>query len=784
MIAATTAALACSVVSVLPASANASTVATGPVSATIVLRTPDEAAIDALARFGPLSITDRQSELAALMPTGATRTSVRASLAGLGLTVDHTTSWTMTVHGSAAAVAALQASGTTHAGFVTDAPSLVPGAESVVSGGPTRLMQPLALRQLNGANFRAAYGASSAKPHGPNAPVIATMQLAGWNPRDLSTYAGWAHLPKPGAHTFTAVSVDGAKPTAVSADSLEVALDQESIYSVDPYAHQRAYFAPNNGGGILDALAQVATDAYSHSSIMALSISWGSCEYNHYTAYLDLAHAMFSRLTAAGVTVFAASGDSGSDDCHDGQSSKEVDYPASDPMVVGVGGTTLDVDKHTETAWGAYNKGVFHGTGGGVSAYFARPSYQNGVVSSGGRGVPDIAADADPNSGAGVIFKGAKYQMGGTSLSAPLSAALLTAELGSRGIVNGGLGDIHRALYTAPSSSFRDITSGYNGGYAAGSHYDFTTGLGAPNWHALVDRFLRAPVVTAPARTRSRVIHLSVKPAGGQHFVKWRTGYGNAPACGTIVGKSAALPAVKVPADGNVTVWVEGYLGYQRCLVGRAHVFVDSHGPAIALTARANSATSATYAWKVSDSGSGVTKVVATVLRNGKKVWGATVGVTGQVTLPRRLGSVYQLLVGARDGLGNTHNVTKVLSAPYDDKSLTFSPGWSRILSKPAFQGSLMKSVKTGATARIKAYGSHFALLTTTCANCGIVAVWVDGKHVRDVSLYSAISHPVSRIALAGFSSYKIRSIVLKVTGTKAARSSGKAVHVDGLVAS
>jgi hypothetical protein len=239
-----------------------------------------------------------------------------------------------------------------------------------------------------------------------------------------------------------------------------------------------------------------------------------------------------------------------------------------------------------------------------------------------------------------------------------------------------------------------------------------------------------------------------------------------------------------VPHDGSYTIWAEGFVGYKRCLVGRTYVTVDSTGPVVSLSARTVSSTVASYAWKVSDKGSGVAKVSAYVLRNGVKIWGATVGAAGQVSLPRTNGSLYQLVVGARDGLGNVRNVKRSLSVPYDDRSFTFSAGWSSLKSQTAFLGGLTRSSTSGAKARLKAYGSHFSLLTTTCPTCGIVAVWVDGKHIRDVSLYSPVNHPLVRTSLAAFTSTKERSIVLVVKGAKVAHSHGKAVLVDGLVAS
>jgi kumamolisin len=194
--------------------------------------------------------------------------------------------------------------------------------------------------------------------------------------------------------------------------------------------------------------------------------------------------------------VCVAAGDNGSSD---GQpAGNHVDFPASSPHVLGCGGTRLLADLAsgtvtTETVW---NDGPSGGaTGGGVSDVFAVPSWQlaAGVPAPGGRagrGVPDVAGDADPQTGYQVLVRGQRQVVGGTSAVAPLWAALI-ARLAQAAGRRFGL--IQPALYAgvapgAGGAGFRDITAGNNGSYTAGPGWDACTGLGSPDGTALLGR--------------------------------------------------------------------------------------------------------------------------------------------------------------------------------------------------------------------------------------------------------------------------------------------------------
>jgi kumamolisin len=148
--------------------------------------------------------------------------------------------------------------------------------------------------------------------------------------------------------------------------------------------------------------------------------------------------------------------------------------------VVGCGGTTLRTA--SEVVWNESAAGE-GATGGGFSAHFSMPSYQDGVVTGDGRGVPDVAGNADPTTGYLIRFDGSDQVIGGTSAVAPLWAAL-TALANQRNGANAGAP--HARLYASPAA-FRDITSGDNDGFSATKGWDACTGLGSPEGAAIVE---------------------------------------------------------------------------------------------------------------------------------------------------------------------------------------------------------------------------------------------------------------------------------------------------------
>lgn len=317
--------------------------------------------------------------------------------------------------------------------------------------------------------------------------TIALIELGGgYRTADLNAYfKALGVAPK-----VSAVSVDGAKNAPSgdlnSADG-EVVLDIEVAGAVAPDAAIAVYFAPNTDQGFLDAVTQAVHDKARAPSV--ISISWGSAESQWTAQAMQTMSQAFQDAGVLGVSVCCAAGDGGSSD---GVSDDlaHTDFPASSPYALACGGTRLDVSGgaiKSETVWNESSGGA---TGGGISDIFDLPSYQakakvpksanpGGRV---GRGVPDVAGDADPQTGYRIQGDGQTSVFGGTSAVAPFWAgliAILNAELGRN------LGFLHPVLY-AHAGAFRDITSGNNGAYKARAGWDACTGLGSPNGAALL----------------------------------------------------------------------------------------------------------------------------------------------------------------------------------------------------------------------------------------------------------------------------------------------------------
>jgi kumamolisin len=305
--------------------------------------------------------------------------------------------------------------------------------------------------------------------------TIGLLELGGgYRPNDIREYFQTQGLQAP---TVKSISVDHAKnrpTTAQSADG-EVMLDIEVAGSVAQGVAIAVYFAPNTARGFQDALSTAIHDQLNKPCV--LSISWGGAEVNWTAQSMDNFDQVAQEAALLGITITVASGDNGSSDgVADGRN--HVDFPASSPHVLASGGTRLTVANGAidqETVW---NDGAQGGaTGGGFSTIFARPSYQSTYGSQTSRGVPDVAGDADPESGYNILVDGQQMVIGGTSAVAPLWAGLVVL-LSQK--LNRRLGFVNPTLYNLQASGFRDITMGNNGAYSAGFGWDPATGLGSP----------------------------------------------------------------------------------------------------------------------------------------------------------------------------------------------------------------------------------------------------------------------------------------------------------------
>ena len=313
--------------------------------------------------------------------------------------------------------------------------------------------------------------------------TIAIIELGGgYRKADITAYFAELGLKAP---KVTAVRVNGGKnaPTGDpnSADG-EVMLDIEVAGAVAPGAKIAVYFAPNTDAGFLNAVTTAVHDARRKPSVV--SISWGAAEPGWTQQAMQAMDSAFREAAMLGVTVLCAAGDDGSDD-RVGDHLAHTDFPASSPWATGCGGTRLELNGgaiSSETVW---NNGMGHGaTGGGVSDTFALPDYQQGAgvppsANPGGRvgrGVPDIAAVADPQTGYRVRVDGQDMVIGGTSAVSPLWSGLVARLNAQRAHP---IGFLNPLLYAA--GPLRDITSGNNGAYQAHSGWDACTGLGSPD---------------------------------------------------------------------------------------------------------------------------------------------------------------------------------------------------------------------------------------------------------------------------------------------------------------
>jgi kumamolisin len=310
---------------------------------------------------------------------------------------------------------------------------------------------------------------------------IGIVELGGgFSQTDFATYlSGLGVKPQ----TVAVVSVDGATstPGKDSNSDVEVMLDAEIAGAIAPAASLVMYFAPNTDQGFIDAVTTAVHDQTHKPSV--ISISWGAPESSWTQQALNALNEAIAAAAAIAVSVCVASGDGGSSDgVSDGAS--HVDFPASSPYALGCGGTTLNASGQTIAS-----EKVWSDSGGGVSSFFALPSWQSKAkvppspTSAGGRGVPDIAGDADPNTGYQIRVDGSAIVAGGTSAVAPLWAALIAL---TNQQLKRNLGFLNSALYGLPGypnnpGPLHDITSGSNGAYDAGTGWDPCTGLGSPD---------------------------------------------------------------------------------------------------------------------------------------------------------------------------------------------------------------------------------------------------------------------------------------------------------------
>jgi kumamolisin len=317
----------------------------------------------------------------------------------------------------------------------------------------------------------------------------------GYNASDLETYFNKLNIPVP---NLASVSVDEGQNLPGSSVDVEVMLDIEVAGTIANGSNIAVYFGPNTDQGFVDAILDAVHDTTRNPSV--ISISWGGQEDSWTQQALSAINSALQDAAMLGITVAISSGDRGSADGEtDGQ--LHVDFPASSPYALACGGTSLTVSGNAISSEVVWNDGA-GSTGGGVSTFFALPTYQTsaGVPSQPqtgfvGRGVPDVAGNADPFTGYQVRVDGQDILIGGTSAVAPLWAALvalINQKLGK------SVGYINPSLYAIAQPAFQDVIQGDNdsstlGSYAADPGWDPCTGLGSPNGGALLSALQSSP---------------------------------------------------------------------------------------------------------------------------------------------------------------------------------------------------------------------------------------------------------------------------------------------------
>ena len=356
-------------------------------------------------------------------------------------------------------------------------------------------------------DIKTAYNLNGVSANG-SGQKVALFELGAYLTSDITAYTAYYGLP---SANLTNVLVDGGSGGAIDP---EVTLDIELVLALAPQSQVYVYEGPNSGQGVLDTYNRIATDNIAKQ----VSTSWGLGENYVSSQSLQAENAIFQQMAAQGQTIYAAAGDSGAYDDYPNNMNLVVDDPASQPYIVGVGGTSLTVNATTgayasETVW---NDGLGKGAGGGgVSLVWPIPSWQasvSTVYSKTNRNVPDISLNADQYKGYSIFYNGNWTIYGGTSCAAPLWAAFTALVNQQRQAATMPvLGFANPPLYaigiTAASQTvdYHDITTGNNLFYQAGPGYDNASGWGSFNGANLFASLTQSPAdfpnvsITSPA---------------------------------------------------------------------------------------------------------------------------------------------------------------------------------------------------------------------------------------------------------------------------------------------
>jgi Pro-kumamolisin, activation domain len=413
---------------------------------------------------------------------------------------------------------------------------------------------------------------------------VALVEFDGYTNSDIAAYAACFAPSVNVNNVLNTRLVDLASPLNPGDGAVEDELDIEVLLGLAPGLSKiDVYEAPNTNEGLIDMSIAIANDDMDGT----VSVSWGACEADAGFGIASIEELAYLQMAAQGQGVYVATGDTGAYDCLAGSSGvpyyhsmqTSVDDPSADPYVAAVGGTTLSQNASTsayigETVWnssGTTPTAQDAGTGGGFSTFWSVPTWQSGARATqtpggianptGSRAIPDITADADPSTGyaeycsAGSICQsvgGGWFDIGGTSASAPLwaaLAALANQQAGTRiGLITPALYSLYGADTaathtaagitlgsttffdyaaqvngaTAPGSSsiaFHDITDGSNTfqGYAAGftsqKGFDAASGLGSMYGSTIVNYLTNNIRFTTPR------LYMAAKGTNGGYWL-------------------------------------------------------------------------------------------------------------------------------------------------------------------------------------------------------------------------------------------------------------------------
>ena len=464
-------------------------------------------------------------------------------------------------------------------------PNFGPGTGSNGGWGPTAV--------ANAFNFPVQSGFDGA---GFEVAIVIDSAV---DANDLATYFSYFHTPSTNRQIRTVlVNSASAIPDDTNGGQGEATLDVETVAGLAPGANVAVYVIPTLADqNIIDAYNQILSDARSR----IVSSSFGGCEPGSFTR--NAFSAVFQQGSNNGVAFIASSGDQGNE-CPAGSDANGtiyqvgVSHPASDPNVIGVGGTqTHRPQLITNTvAWNETLNGSQVATGGGVSGSFNLPSYQAGLAgaaSSQKRNVPDIAMPASFDAG---YLNGQWYHFFGTSWSAPMFSAMLAEvyEYCSASFQS-PVTLPYYVFQTAGYNAFIDVTSGNNQfegsspSYAAQAGYDNATGIGVPLGMPFANTIcpnrkpvsrVRSPMAVIPpaARRPAQAFRADIVPAVRGLVDRGRRSAGDRTRIQLVLQPSASLAG-----DEQAVIAVLQNAGFTIVKTFANHLVVDAEAPSAAV---------------------------------------------------------------------------------------------------------------------------------------------------------------------------------------------------------